>query len=73
MLMVTKKKNENDKEVTDMTNKEAVENNYVLLFEAEDCNDPMWEYVIEILRENISGFNVGYCSGNWMAFAIPKE
>ena len=56
-----------------MTNREAVENNDVLLFEAEDCNDPMWEYVIAILSENIPGFNVGYGNGNWMAFAIPKE
>ena len=56
-----------------MTNKEAVENNNVLLFEAEDCTDPMWEYVIAILSENIPGFNVGYGNGNWMAFAIPKE
>ena len=56
-----------------MTNREVVENNYVLLFEAEDCNDPMWGYVIEILSENIPGFNVGYGKGNWMAFAIPKE
>ena len=45
----------------------------VLLFEAEDCNDPMWEYVIAILSENIPGFSVGYGNGNWMAFAIPKE
>lgn len=56
-----------------MTNREVVENNFVLLFEAEDCNDPMWEYVIDILSKNISGFNVGYGNGNWMAFAIPKE
>lgn len=56
-----------------MTNREAVENNNVLLFEAEDCDDPMWEYVITILRENIPGFSVGYGKGNWMAFAIPKE
>lgn len=56
-----------------MTNKEAVENNNVLIFEAEDVNDPAWETVIDVLTENIPGFNVGYGNGNWMAFAIPKE
>lgn len=56
-----------------MTNREAVENNDVLIFEAEDCNDPMWDYVINILSKNIPGFSVGYGKGNWMAFAIPKE
>ena len=56
-----------------MTNKEGIKNNDVLFFEAEDCNDPMWENVIAILRENIPGFSVKYCNGNWMAFVIPKE
>ena len=56
-----------------MTNREAVENNYIVLFEAEDVNDPTWELIIAILREHIPGFNVGYGNDNWMAFAVPKE
>ena len=56
-----------------MTNKEAVENNDVLIFECEDINDPTWLYVISVLEENIPGFRYGYGKGNWMAFAIPKE
>ena len=56
-----------------MTNKEAVENNNVVIFEAEDVNDPTWEYIISVLKANIPGFNVGYGNGNWMAFAVPKE
>lgn len=56
-----------------MTNKEAVENNNVVIFEAEDVNDPTQENIISVLRENIPGFNVGYGNGNWMAFAVPKE
>ena len=56
-----------------MTNKEAVENNNVVIFEAEDVDDPTWDYIISVLRENIPGFNVGYGYGNWMAFAVPKE
>lgn len=56
-----------------MTNKEAVENNNVVIFEAEDVNDLTWEYIISVLRENIPGFHVGYGNGNWMAFAVPKE
>lgn len=56
-----------------MTNKEAVENNNVLLFEAEDCDDPTWDVIIGILMEHIPGFTVGYGNGNWMAFAVPKN
>ena len=56
-----------------MTNKEAVENNNVVIFAAEDVNDPTWDYIISVLRKNIPGFNVGHGNGNWMAFAVPKE
>ena len=56
-----------------MTNKEMVENNNVVIFEAEDVNDPTWETIISVLRENIPGFNVGYGDGDWMAFAVPKK
>lgn len=56
-----------------MTNKEAVENNNVVIFEADDVNDPTWDIIISVLRENIPGFHVGYGDGNYMAFAIPKE
>ena len=56
-----------------MTNKEAVENNNVVIFEANDCNDPTWDVIIQVLRENIPGFNVGYGIGNFMAFAVPKK
>ena len=56
-----------------MTNKEAVENNYVAIFEAFDVNDLAWDIIIKVLRENIPGFNVGFGDGNYMAFAIPKN
>lgn len=56
-----------------MTNKEAVENNYVAIFEASDVNDLAWDIIIKVLRENIPGFNVGFGDGNYMAFAIPKN
>ena len=56
-----------------MTNKEAVENNNVVIFEADDVNDSTWDTIISVLRENIPGFHVGYGDGNYMAFAIPKE
>lgn len=56
-----------------MTNKEAVENNNVVIFEADDVNDSTWDIIISVLRENIPGFHVGYGNGNYMAFAIPKE
>ena len=56
-----------------MTNKEMVENNNVVIFEADDANDPTWETIISVLRENIPGFSVGYGDGDWMAFAVPKK
>ena len=56
-----------------MTNREAVENNHVVIFEADDVNDPTWDVIVSILEEHIPGFKVGYGNGNWMAFAIPKE
>ena len=56
-----------------MTNREMVENNSIIVFEAEDVNDPAWELIISTLREHIPGFNVGYGKGNWMAFAIPND
>lgn len=56
-----------------MTNKEAVENNYVAIFEASDVNDLAWDIIIKVLRGNIPGFNVGFGDGNYMAFAIPKN
>lgn len=56
-----------------MTNKEAVENYNMVIFEAEDVNDPTWDYIISVLRENIPGFHVGYGDDNWMSFAVPKE
>ena len=56
-----------------MTNKEAVENNNVVIFEADDVNDPTWDTIISVLRENIPGFHVGFGDGNYMAFAIPKN
>lgn len=56
-----------------MTNKEVVENNNVVIFNAEDVNDPTWDYIISVLKKNITGFKVGYGKDNWMAFAVPKE
>jgi hypothetical protein len=56
-----------------MTNKEAVMNNDIVIFEAEDVNDPTWDIIISVLEKNIKGFHVGYGNGNYMAFAIPKE
>ena len=56
-----------------MTNKEAVENNYVAIFEASDVNNLAWEIIIKVLRENIPGFNVGFGDGNYMEFTIPKN
>lgn len=45
----------------------------VLSFEAEDVNDPLWDVIINILSENIEGFEVKYADGNWINFIIPKE
>lgn len=45
----------------------------VLTFEVEDVNDPLWEMIIEVLKENINGFEVAYGDGNWINFNIPKE
>lgn len=56
-----------------MTNREMVENNDIVIFEADDVNDPTWEIIINVLRENVQGFNVGYGRGNYMAFAVPKK
>jgi len=56
-----------------MTNKEAVMNNDIVIFEAEDVNDPTWDIIISVLEKNIKGFHVGYGNGNYVAFAIPKE
>ena len=56
-----------------MTNKEAVENYNIVIFKAEDANDPTWDYIISVLRENIPGFNAGHGYGKWIAFAVPKE
>ena len=56
-----------------MTNKEAVESYDTVIFTADDVNDPIWDYIISVLKENIPDFHVGYGNGNWMAFAVPKE
>jgi len=43
----------------------------ILIFEAEDVNDPKWDKVIEVLSDNIPGFEVRYGDGNYMNFVIP--
>lgn len=45
----------------------------ILAFEADDVNDPRWDTVIKVLKENIEGFEVVYADGNWMNFVIPSE
>ena len=45
----------------------------ILIFEAEDVNDPKWDAVIDVLSENIPGFEVRYGDGNYMNFIIPQE
>ena len=47
--------------------------NNILIFEAWDVNDPKWDVVIDILNENIPGFEVRYGDGNNMIFVIPQE
>lgn len=43
----------------------------ILIFEAEDVNDPKWDIIIDVLSENIPGFEVRYGDGNYMNFVIP--
>lgn len=45
----------------------------ILVFEAEDCNDPRWEVIINILEKNIPGFEVRYADGDWMNFYLPNS
>lgn len=44
-----------------------------LLFEAEDVNDENWDMIIEMLRDNLPGFEVLYGDGNYMEFKWDKE
>lgn len=48
-------------------------NEYILAFEAEDVNDPMWDKIIKVLKDNIEGFEVRYADGEWMNFVIPSD
>lgn len=43
----------------------------ILIFEAWDVNDPRWDVIIDVLSENIPGFEVRYADGNYMNFVIP--
>ena len=45
----------------------------IVVFEAWDVNDPAWDRVIDVLSENIEGFEVRYGDGNNMIFVIPDE
>lgn len=38
----------------------------LVIFEADDVNDPAWDRIINILRK--SGIKVQYADGNWMNF-----
>ena len=44
-----------------------------LLFEAENVNDEGWDMIIEMLRNNLSGFEILYGDGNYMEFKWDKE
>lgn len=45
-----------------------------LTFEAEDCNDPLWGHVIEILKKHDSSFDgVMYGDGDQMTFKFKVE
>ena len=48
-------------------------NESILVFEAWDVNDPAWDRVIEVLSDNIEGFEVRYGDGNNMIFVFPDE
>lgn len=41
---------------------------HLLVFEAQDCNDPDWDKVIEVLREQLPDFEVFFADGNNMNF-----
>lgn len=45
----------------------------ILVFEAWDVNDPAWERVIDVLRDNIPGFEVRYGDGHNMIFTFPDK
>ena len=44
-----------------------------LCFVANDCNDPRWILISDILKKNISGFQCRYGAGNIMNFYIPNS
>lgn len=48
-------------------------NENILVFEAVDVNDPSWDRVIDVLRDNIHGFEVRYGDGNSMIFTFPDK
>ena len=45
----------------------------VLIFTAWDVNDPNWDRVIKVLRDNIPDFEVRYGDGNNMIFVFPSK
>lgn len=42
-----------------------------VILEAEDVNDPVWDKITQILRDN--GVDVYYCDGNFMNFVIKEN
>lgn len=44
-----------------------------LYFEAEDCNDPMWIKVVEILKTSSDFVGVRYADGNNMSFVFKNN
>lgn len=44
-----------------------------LCFEVDDCNDPRWILISDILKKNIPGFQCRYGAGNTMTFYIPNS
>lgn len=52
---------------------EVITNEQTLHFKAEDCNNPLWDHIIEVLRKHDSTFDgVMYCDGDHMAFRFKE-
>lgn len=46
----------------------------ILIFEADDLEDELWQHVIEVLKKNDPSFKgVRYADGNWMNFVFSEN
>lgn len=43
----------------------------LVIFEAEDANDPAWEPIVKLLQKN--GYQVLWADGNYMNIVIKEE